>query len=580
MFLGQDLLDNLRQFILSESDNQRSALLKKWSLPLSQRVNSGWAIEGLRVAHLREGLARLTCAANESRFREGDLLLLHRGSPNDAEALQVELTLDEETEVEVEIQKGNEIFLKLEPEGWILDQNILDLSNIYLQALDEVADSLLGRSTILPLLSGGLEPKINYPRYERGKRYFMECGMDESQAEAAAMAYATDLVHLIQGPPGTGKTRLLAQLAAKMADDGLRIMVTALTHRAIHNALNKIADLDMDVPVCKIGSEKQAGDLRVENFENFMESAYGDRPGGYIIGATPFCRMSQRLANVEFDVVIFDEASQVTLPLAIMGMLGAGKYIFVGDDQQLPPVSSSEGFLIGKESIFSYLAGRGYESMLKTTYRLNDVIVRWPSITFYQGKLVPTPLAAARRLSLAPGGGPWDFALDPDSPAIFLDLCTLNTTVRSRREAETVCELILALLERGIPPYEIGVVVPYRAQSRVIRSLLRRLLPDPDTLRQLVVDTVERMQGQEREVVIVSFTTSSPAFAAWVAEFFFQPQRLNVAVTRPRTKLILVGSRRLLSTHTFDPEIEKTIKLMGNLMDACRVYTIPEGSPV
>jgi DNA replication ATP-dependent helicase Dna2 len=143
---------------------------------------------------------------------------------------------------------------------------------------------------------------------------------------------------LIKGPPGTGKTLVLAHLARLLAEDGRRVLVTGLTHRAIQNALNKVCVVDNQVPVCKIGNYQHAGDLNVPNFDYFGQSSFGDLDGGYIIGATPFACRSNRLANVEFDVVIFDEASQVTFPLAIMGMLAADKYIFIGDDNQLPPV--------------------------------------------------------------------------------------------------------------------------------------------------------------------------------------------------------------------------------------------------
>ena len=129
-------------------------------------------------------------------------------------------------------------------------------------------------------------------------------------------------------------------------------------------------------------------------------------------------------------------------------------------------------------------------------------------------------------------------------------------------------ELILALLEHGVSPDEIGVVVPYRAQSRLIRSLLRRTVTDETIWNRIVVDTVERMQGQEREVVLFSFTTASPAFAALMADFLFQPQRLNVAITRPRTKLILVGSHYILDADKFDPEITEACALIRDLLEA------------
>jgi DNA replication ATP-dependent helicase/nuclease Dna2 len=359
--------------------------------------------------------------------------------------------------------------------------------------------------------------------------------------------------------------------------DGRRVFVTALTHRAIHNALNKIPRVDDTIPVCKIGEARHVGDLDVPNFERFDQSRFGENSGGYVIGATPFARQSRRLSGVEFDVVLFDEASQITLPLAIMGMLAGSKYIFIGDENQLPPVTAFSASEEKPVSIFGYLAGRGYETMLDVTYRLNDVLTQWPSRTFYRRELKPSKEAATRRLTLSPEATRWDLVLDPESPAVFLDLCHQNTTVRSRIEADVVMELILSLFMRDVSPEDIGVVVPYRAQSRLIRSLIRRNLLDSELANRLVVDTVERMQGQEREVVIVSFATASAKFAAQMADFLFQPQRLNVAVTRPSTKLIIVGSHHMLDADQFDENQKETMEMLRDLIGSCQQITVPNG---
>jgi len=395
--------------------------------------------------------------------------------------------------------------------------------------------------------------------------------------EAVAMSYAADLLHLIQGPPGTGKTLMLAHLAKLLVEDGRRVFVTALTHRAIHNALNKIAKVDEAIPICKIGQSRHGDDLQVDNYETFSQSHFVEINGGYVVGATPFALQSKRLANVEFDVVLFDEASQITLPLAIMGMLAGRKYVFIGDENQLPPVTILSDPDAAQKSIFAFLSGRGNETMLNITYRLNDVLTAWPNRTFYRNELKSSQEASARRLELSPETTPWDFVLTRDAPMVFLDLCHENTTVRSHIEAETTVELVLSLLIRGVSPEEIGVVVPYRAQSRLIRSLMRRIIMEEEILRKLVVDTVERMQGQERDVVLVSFATASPKFAAQVADFLFQPQRLNVAVTRPRTKLILVGSHHMLNADQYDPEQAETMRMLRDLIDSCLVLTVPNG---
>jgi DNA replication ATP-dependent helicase Dna2 len=575
-----EFLQRLRKFVQHEADTQHRALDKQWSRPLQERVARGWAIEGLHVEQMKNGIVRLSCTTNDSRFREGDLVLLHQDDPRDPDALHCELQYDEETDLEVSLIRGNEVFLTSRSDGWIMDQDWFDSSPFYLDALNAVADSHLGRSTILPLLQNSLTPKIDYARYERAQGELKDTRLNESQIEAVALAYATDLLHLIQGPPGTGKTLMLAHLARLLVADGRRVFVTALTHRAIHNALNKIPQVDDSIPVCKIGQGRHAGDLDVPNFERFDQSRFGENSGGYVIGATPFALQSRRLSGVEFDVVLFDEASQLTLPLAIMGMLAGSKYIFIGDENQLPPVtafSEPDGKDRKPASIFGYLSGRGHETMLDVTYRLNDVLAQWPSRTFYRSELKPSEEAARRRLNLSPEVTRWDLALDPESPAVFLDLCHQNTTVRSRIEADVVMELILSLFMRDVSPEDIGVVVPYRAQSRLIRSLIRRNLLDSELANRLVVDTVERMQGQEREVVIVSFATASAKFAAQMADFLFQPQRLNVAVTRPRTKLILVGSHHMLDADQFDESQKETMEMLRDLIGGCHLITVPDG---
>ena len=572
-----EFLKKLRQFVRDEADTQHRELERQWSHSIRDRVAKGWAVEGLRVEQMNNGIVRLSCATNDSRFREGDLVILHQNNPWDPDALHFDLQYDGETDLEVSLMKGNEAFLLSQTKGWVMDQDWFDSSQFYLDALNTVADTNLGRDTILPLLQGKLTPKIDYARYERAQKELQEAGLNDSQIESVAMSYATDLLHLIQGPPGTGKTLMLAHLAQLLVQDGLRVFVTALTHRAIHNALNKIAEVDRTIPVCKIGEERHTGDLDVPNYNNFSNSRFGDNSGGYVIGATPFARQTQRLSGVEFDVVLFDEASQITLPLAIMGMLAGSKYIFIGDENQLQPVTAFSTSEVAQTSIFNYLSGRGNETMLAVTYRLNDVLTDWPSRTFYQNELKSSEHSAARRLNLSPEVTRWDAVLDPASPAVFLDLCQKNTTVRSRVEADVVLELILCLLMRDVSPQDIGVVVSYRAQSRLIRSLIRRNLMDSEIANRLVVDTVERMQGQEREVIIVSFATSSAKFASQMAEFLFQPQRLNVAVTRPRTKLILVGSSNMLNADQYDESQKEIMDVLRDLIHSCHHITVPNG---
>jgi len=264
-----EFLQKLRKFVQMEADTQYRALEKQWSHSLQERVAKGWAIEGLRIEQMKNGIIRLSCGTNDSRFREGDLVLLHRDNPHDSDALHCELQYDGETDLEVSLIQGNEYFLTLQSVNWVMDQDWFDASPFYLDALNAVADSQLGRSRILPLLQGSLTPNIDYARYERAQTELKDTGLNDSQVESIALSYATDLLHLIQGPPGTGKTLMLAHLARLLVADGRRVFVTALTHRAIHNALNKIPKVDNAIPVCKIGEGRHMDDLEVPNYETF-----------------------------------------------------------------------------------------------------------------------------------------------------------------------------------------------------------------------------------------------------------------------------------------------------------------------
>jgi DNA replication ATP-dependent helicase Dna2 len=569
-----DLFQRLRNFIQWETETQKSTLLRQWEKPLAERVYQGKAIEGLKVDGVgKDDTVRLSCQTNNSRFREGDILVLHRGDPQGIEAVQGYIERDDETVIEVSLQRGNPFYLQTTPEGWLADEGMLNLSPFYQDALEEVADSVRGREIILPLLNGSRTPMLDIARCERAQKAGLEKGLDESQALAVAQAYGTDLYHLIQGPPGTGKTVVLGHLVSMFVEEGQRVLVTGLTHRAINNALNKIFDIDPDLPVCKIGIESRGQDLRFPNYENFRSSGLGDLSDGYAIGATPFATRGGRLSHVEFDIVLFDEASQITLPLAIMGMLAGKKYIFIGDEHQLPPIVVSRAVQREHASIFGYLCGRGNETMLTTTYRMNNILTAWPSKTFYNGQIQSDPEVAERRLKLDDKSTEWDHVLDPDNPLVFIDVGQFNNTIRSQKDAEIVCELIESLIFRGVQSKDIGVVVPYRAQGRLIRNLLRRVLPE-DQFREIVVDTVERMQGQEREVILLSLTTSSSRFAADLAEFFFQPERLNVSITRPRTKLIIIGSRHVLDAKPSDPQHQEWVEIFRDLLNTCTTYTL------
>lgn len=566
-------LKGLRDLVLAETEAQRQQIHAQWEKPLNVRVADGYAIDDVRLVTLhQDGRIELSCTRNISRFRPGDILCLSHDDPFDAGNPMVILDEDEETKLIVSADmpyEWDKLFADQLP--WTLDVGFIDLTSYVISALAEAGDTKVGRERILPLLMGRIQPEIDPILYAWGLEMGEERSFNWSQSEALANAYATDLAYLVQGPPGTGKTRVLATLAQALVKDGERVLICSFTHRAINNALNAVVRHSPDAPVIKVGAPTRADDLHVKNYESFHHSPLADESGGYIVGATPFATRTRRLEGVAFDTVIFDEASQITLPLAIMGMLAGQKYIFFGDQKQLPPVLTTR-FTGGafRDSVFGYLSDGNFDTMLTETYRLNEALTIWPSRQFYDGLLTSVPQAAHGRIHyLTPPHRLGDI-LDPHEPKVFWDLEHHNRTVYSPKEAYAIVDLITTLLACGIPAAEIGVVSPYRAQGRLLRNLLRQYVPDSAVRKQLIVDTVERMQGQERDLIILSLTTSNPGFAATVAEFFFQPERLNVAITRPRYKLIIVGSRFVLDARPVERELQEMVALLDDLLSSCK----------
>ncbi|HBY96531.1 MAG TPA: hypothetical protein DEP84_21745 [Chloroflexi bacterium] len=240
----------------NEAATARQSIFTVWSRPIGQRVARGRAIEGVRILGVKpNGFIHLECGHNSSRFREGDILCLNRGNPFADPHLMVTLEVDDESSLVVALTELGPEWEELlrQHSGWVLDEGYLDLSGLILGALDEVGDTTVGRERILPLLMGAARPRVDVARYERGLAYAEANGLNWSQSEALANAYTTDLTYLIQGPPGTGKTRVLAHLAQALVEDGERVLITAFTHRAIDNALNKLADVAPDISAFKIG---------------------------------------------------------------------------------------------------------------------------------------------------------------------------------------------------------------------------------------------------------------------------------------------------------------------------------------
>lgn len=567
------LLSDLLSFVRQEQTAANEKLLEVWSRSLHEKLDKGISQGFTRI---EPGDEPSTLWAylddSESRFREGDLILLHAGDPL-AAALGRGLSLEAE-EDDRWLLRGNRVATVLDAySGGACygDPDGMDLTPYYERSLEEISTSQIGREVVLPLLSGQLDITFDDRDVLEGESIALAEGFNATQAQAVGLAFGAEQVACIQGPPGTGKTRVLALIARLLVKRGERVLMTSHTHMAINNALNKIHE--QGVATVKVGRDTQRKGLDICVASLPSLDAWEERPtNGYVVGATPFATCTSRLENYEFDTVIFDEASQITVALALMAMRKGKRFIFIGDQKQLPPVVLSRSVLAGDSaSVFGALTSTraDHTVMLSETYRMNRWLTQWPSQAHYGGKLVSAGSNKERSLSMR--NVPVRFAPVFDSSASAIFIPTLDRSARTRnvRDAELLVDLCAAAIDGGLPIDELGIVTPYRSQGRAVRDLLRRRL-GAQNAREIVADTVERMQGQERELVLLTLATGDEAFLEAVAPFFFQPERLNVSITRPKTKLIVIGPHLLAAPVLVDEKVKAWISQYCDFIAQCR----------
>ena len=572
------LLEGLRSFVAREREAAQQDLLDTWRQPLPDRLAKGLSQRFLRIeAGPEQGTAWAYPDGGESRFREGDLVCLHGGSP-----LQSMLSREAAFEAEEEgrwllrLKHAQAVIKAAGGEACYADPDDFDLTRYYDAVLDDIGETIppsRANRCLMPLLEGRISNDFDPRDFEEAEAIALREGLNPSQAEAVGKIFAAEQVACIQGPPGTGKTRVLALAVRLLLERGERVLVTSHTHMAINNALNKIAG--QGVPVAKIGRLTQADglDVRVNQADSF--ALWHGRPqgGGYAVGATPFATCTYRLENCEFDTVVFDEASQVTLPLALMAMRRGVRFVFIGDQKQLPPVLRARSILEDVPgSIFAKLTMHNVDSvMLTETYRLNRELAAWPSAAFYEGRLRPAGPNRERKLVLKAreDGDPYDAVLRDPASLVFIP--TLDETARTRNpeDAQLVAGLCAAAFEGGLKPHDIGIVTPFRAHGRAVRNALVEQF-GWHTARAVVADTVERMQGQERELIVLSLASGDLRFLGMIAEFFFQPERLNVSVTRAMTKLVIIGPELPPAFQASDARMARDLALYRSLLAAAR----------
>jgi DNA replication ATP-dependent helicase Dna2 len=301
--------------------------------------------------------------------------------------------------------------------------------------------------------------------------------------------------------------------------------------------------------------------------DQFEEEMSGVK--GLIIGGSTYALHTRRMKSMTFDTILFDEASQLTIAHSVATMMKAEKYIFIGDHKQMPPIfNASHSDELLSKSLFENLIKIGSNStMLDITYRMNEKRNRFISETFYNGvlKTAPSIKNLCLKLKYEIPGEVFNI-INPQEPNIALLIEHQGNKMESKEEAFIITYLVVLLIKAGVAAKDIGIIVPYRAQARLIKKSLQ--IDDPTNtlskpLSEVVIDTVERMQGQEKDVIFISTAASDREFIDENTEFLFNPNRFNVSISRAKFKQFLICSSNLLSTESkeFQAQINSFKKL-------------------
>lgn len=374
----------------------------------------------------------------------------------------------------------------------------------------------------------------------------------------------------IQGPPGSGKTYTGSHLIASLLSAGKRIAVSSNSHKAINNLLQAVDKRMKDAGATYTGMKKSS---KKEQFieSDFIRNVTGEKPildaRPQLVAGTAWLLAKDTFVD-DFDYLFIDEAGQVSVANTIAMGMCAKNLILLGDQMQLgQPIQGNHPGRSGESALEYLLNGEATIApamgiFLDKTYRMHPNVCRFISEAIYESRLTSDQSTLQQHLVLDSNAHPAILSTGIRLEEIEHDGCSQ----RSDEEANLIRELIDNLLTQSycnkdgevnpITLDDILVVAPYNMQVNHIR---RKLPP------QARVGTVDKFQGQEAEIVILSMTTSSASYLPRNMDFLFSRNRLNVAVSRARSTSIVVGTLALLEVTSKNPTNLKLINTLIHL---------------
>ena len=474
-------------------------------------------------------------------------------------------------------------------------------------ALREVAEAKGNRTARLREVLLGKAPA---PRRETGPVRFP--WLNASQEKAVNQVLCAKEVAVVHGPPGTGKTTTLVEAVYETLHRENQVMVSAQSNTAVDWIAEKL--VDRGIPVLRIGNPTRVNDKMLAfTYERRFE-AHSDYPELWqirktiremtgrlrksgredrerlhnqltklrvratgleiridtelftearVIACTLVGAASRVLERKRFSSLFIDEAAQAIEAACWIAISRADRVILAGDHCQLPPtikcIEAARGGL-GRTLLEKVVLHKPETvSLLKIQYRMHEDIMRFPSRWFYHDELEAAPEVKYRGI------------LDFDTPVSWIDTSELDLQEKAvaegtgrlnTGEAELLVRELKNYMERiGIrrileEHIDFGVISPYRAQVHYLRHLLKKEPFFRPCRRLITVHTVDGFQGQERDVIMISLVRANEKGQIG---FLRDLRRMNVAITRARMKLLILGEAVTLTRHPFYRELYEYI---------------------
>ena len=555
--------DELLSYLRAEKEYIEADIKENQNLPDDEKEEKGFLIRNVRVVERNGKEVELAVPVNNTKLRPGDKVNLVEPITKKQFSAKIIENGFEQIFVTCMYELSKSLAYRLEVSEEVMLDPIIEL-------ISRIEDGASGAG-FLSILAGLKEPNLKglAPIPFNKVQDLFPKQLNENQREVCKASLNRPSVFCIQGPPGTGKTDVLSTIAHIFSTMNKEVLIISNTHQAVNNALNKIAlRINDSTNVVKIGEELKAQELTKKitlapTFSRYIQlrkTMKKKLTGGDIVGMTLYAgilNLGLRNSGFKPSIILVDETSQMPMVEgATLGTFGCGSIIFIGDDKQMPPIfhEKLKGNPFSK-SIFSFICDKypDLKSRLSITYRMNDEITGVVSRLFYEPygeSLKASDYSKDRRLTLDCKHE------DKRIESIFSSpksIHQLNVTKNHQcedvnvEEAEFTSCLIRCAIDNGVKADDIAVITPYRRQVRTIREYVRKDLGDNIPL----IDTVERLQGQDVDVIIISMCVSSEEFFKSNYAFLLNPNRLNVMISRAKKKVVVLASSVFSSSLSF-----------------------------